>query len=49
MLNLENLTITSLTNHYVILDGVTYREAWVEDLAGCVRFVAIRRDLLGED
>jgi hypothetical protein len=43
---LENLTILSLTRHWVRIDGDWYREAWVQDAAGVVRFVAILDDLL---
>lgn len=43
---LENLTILSLTQRWVLLDGAWYREAWVRDLGGVVRFVAILDDLI---
>lgn len=43
---LENLTILNLTQHWVLLDGSWYREAWVLDLAGVRRYVAILDDLL---
>jgi hypothetical protein len=46
MLALENLTIVSLTQHWVLVDGAWYRDAWVQDLAGCVRLVGILDDLL---
>jgi hypothetical protein len=46
MLTLENLTILSLTRHWVRIDADWYREAWIRDAAGCVRFVAILDDLL---
>jgi hypothetical protein len=46
MSNLESLTILSLTQHWVLIDGAWHREAWVRDLAGCVRYVAILDDLL---
>lgn len=46
MRTLENLTVLSLTQHWVLIDGAMYREAWVEDVAGCVRFVAILDELL---
>jgi hypothetical protein len=46
MTALENLTVLQLTQRYVLLHGAWYREAWVRDVAGCVRFVAILDDLL---
>ncbi len=44
--NLENLTILHLTQHWSLIDGAWYRDAWVEDAAGCVRFVAILDELV---
>lgn len=44
--SLENLTILSLTQHWVLLNGAWYREAWVLDPAGVRRFVAILDDLI---
>lgn len=46
MNSLENLTVLSLTQRWVLIDGAWYREAWVLDVAGCRRFVAILDDLL---
>jgi hypothetical protein len=46
MLTLENLTILSLTQQWVLIDGAWYREAWVLDPAGVRRFVAILDELL---
>jgi hypothetical protein len=43
---LENLTVLQLTRHWVLIDGEWYREAWVRDLGGVVKFVAIRDDLI---
>jgi hypothetical protein len=43
---LESLTILSLTQHWSLIDGEWYRDAWVEDASGVVRFVAIRDDLI---
>lgn len=43
---LESVTILSLTRHWVRIDGAWYREAWVRDIGGVVRFVAILDDLL---
>jgi len=43
---LENLTVVQLTRHWVRIEGEWYREAWVRDLGGVVRFVAIRDDLI---
>lgn len=44
---LEDLTILSLTRHWVLIDGAWYREAWVADATGAPRFVAILDSLLG--
>ena len=46
MSNLENLEILQLTQHWSLIDGAYYRDAWVRDLAGCVRYVAILDELL---
>jgi hypothetical protein len=43
---LENLTILSLTQHWSLVDGAWYRDAWVQDVAGVVRFVAILDELI---
>jgi len=43
---LEQYTVLSLTQHWVLLHGAWYREAWVLDAAGCRRFVAILDDTL---
>lgn len=43
---LDTYRILQLTQHWVLLDGAWYREAWVEDAAGVVRFVAILDDEL---
>ena len=43
---LENVTILRLTQHWVRLNDAWYREAWIRDLGGCVRYVAILDDLL---
>jgi hypothetical protein len=40
------LTIIQWTQHYVRLHDAWYREAWVRDAAGAVRFVAILDDEL---
>lgn len=46
-MNLTGLDIESLTQHWVIIDGDWYREAWVRDTAtGCLRYVAILDELL---
>jgi hypothetical protein len=39
--SLDSYTVLSLTQRWVLIDGAWYREAWIEDAAGCVRFVAI--------
>lgn len=39
--SLDSYRILSLTQRWVRLHGAWYREAWIEDAAGCVRFVAI--------
>lgn len=46
MTGLDDLTIVSLTQHWVRLDDAWYRDAWVVDASGCLRFVAILDDLL---
>ena len=46
MNTLENLEILQLTQHWQLIDGAWYRDAWVRDLAGCVRFVAILDELV---
>lgn len=38
---LETYTVLQWTQHWVLLHGAWYREAWVEDVAGVRRFVAI--------
>lgn len=43
---LDSYTIVSLTQRWVLLYGAWYREAWVEDAAGVLRFVAILDDEL---
>lgn len=43
---LPDLTILTLTRHWVRIDGAWYRDAWVRDSAGVVRFVAILDELL---
>jgi hypothetical protein len=43
---LDSFTIVSLTQRWVLLHGTWYREAWVQDAAGVLRFVAILDDLL---
>lgn len=40
----QGLTVVQWTQHYVLIDGAWYREAWVEDVAGCLRYVAILDD-----
>jgi len=46
MLNLENITVLSLTQRWVLIGGAWYREAWILDAAGVRRFVAIADDLI---
>lgn len=43
-----DVTIVSLTRHWVRIDGAWYRDAWVRDRAGVLRFVAIRDDLVDQ-
>lgn len=43
---LEDLTIVHLTQQWVRLDGAWYREAYVRDTSGAVRYVAILDELL---
>lgn len=43
---LEQFTILSLTQRWVLLEGAWYREAWVLDAAGVRRFVAILDELV---
>ena len=42
--SLDRYTVLAWTQHWVRLHGVWYREAWIEDALGCVRFVAILDD-----
>lgn len=44
---MTGLTILKLTQHWSLIDGAWYRDAWIRDAAGCVRFVGIRDDLVG--
>lgn len=43
---LDSYRIVSLTQHWVLLEGAWYREAWIEDVAGVLRYVAILDELL---
>lgn len=45
-MNLNGITIVTLTQHWSLIDGAWYRDAWIEDAAGLVRFVAILDELL---
>lgn len=46
--SLDSYRVISLTQRWVRLHGAWYREAWVEDAAGCLRFVAILDDEDGD-
>ena len=39
--------IVSLTQHWFLLDGCYYRDAWVRDGSGQLKYVGIRDDLIG--
>lgn len=43
---LPDLTIVSLTRHWVRIGGAWYREAWVTDATDALRYVAILDELL---
>jgi hypothetical protein len=43
---LDTYTVVSWTQRWVLLHGAWYREAWVTDVAGVLRFVAILDDTL---
>ena len=45
-MDINAYTIVSLTQHWSLIEGCYYRDAWVRDAAGSLRFVAIRDDLL---
>jgi hypothetical protein len=45
-MSLESLTIVQLTQHWVLINGAWYRDAWVRDAAGELRYVAILDELL---
>lgn len=44
---MSDYEIVSLTFHWFLLDGCYYRDAWVRDAEGNVKFVGIRDDLIG--
>jgi GH15 family glucan-1,4-alpha-glucosidase len=41
MIEMTGLTIVSYTQHWVRIDGAWYREAWVRDASGQLRYVGI--------
>jgi hypothetical protein len=41
---LDAFTVVQYTQRWVMLHGAWYREAWVRDVAGVLRFVAILDD-----
>ena len=41
---LDTYTVRQWTQHWVLIRGAWYREAWIVDAAGCLRFVAILDD-----
>lgn len=43
---LEQLTILSLTQHWSLIGGAWYRDAWVRDASGATRLVGILDELL---
>lgn len=41
---LNSYRIVQLTQRWVLIEGAWYREAWITDAAGVLRFVAILDD-----
>jgi hypothetical protein len=41
----DNVEIVELTQHWLLISGVWYRDAWIRE-DGALRFVAIRDDVL---
>ena len=45
-MTITGYTIVSFKQHWFLLDGCYYRDVWVRDEDGQLRFVGIRDDLL---
>ena len=45
-MDINSYSIVSLTQHWFLLDGIYYRDAWVRTDTGALTFVGIRDDLI---